>query len=193
MATEIRIKKVEILSNQRHPLKKITFDKPDKDGNWQTRQREFYDRGNAATILLFNADKGTVILTRQFRLPTYINGNSTGMLVEACAGMLENESPEDCVSRESIEETGYKVRNPTKIFEVYMSAAGLSELLYFFTGTYSEADKLNAGGGLQNEQEEIEVLELDFEKACAMIRDGEIKDAKTIMLLQYAQINKLFK
>lgn len=192
MAQEIRINKVEILANNRHPLKKITFDKPDKNGNWKTQVREFYDRGNAATILLYNTEKATIILTRQFRIPTYVNGNPTGLLIEVCAGMLEKDSPEECVKRESIEETGYHVKNLKKIFELYMSAGGLTELLFFFTGTYSEEDRVSKGGGLANENEEIEVMEISFEKAYEMIANGEIKDAKTVILLQYAKIQRLF-
>lgn len=193
MGEDIRIKKVEILAKDRHPLKKITFDKQDKNGDWQTQDRELYDRGNAATILLYNPEKNTVILTRQFRIPTYVNGNPTGMLIEACAGMLDGDSPEDCARREALEETGYNVKNLTKIFELYMSAGGITELLYFFTAKYSEEDKVSGGGGLQDEEEDIEVLELSVEKAFEMITNGEIKDAKTVILLQYARIHKLFE
>lgn len=181
----------EILSKNWYTLKKVSYEYQKKDGSWETQEREAYDRGNGATILLYNSEKRTVILTRQFRLPTYINGNDNGMMIEACAGLLDEDHPEDCIRKETEEETGYKVRQVRKIFEAYMSPGSVTEILYFFVAEYTRDMKIGDGGGLEEEQENIEVLELDFESAVTMIDSGEIKDAKTIMLLQYAQIHNL--
>ena len=161
-----------------------------KDDTWHTHSREAYDRGNGAVILLFNKNQRTVILARQFRLPTFINGNADGMLIEACAGLLDKEQPEVAFKRETEEETGYKVSEVKKIFEVYMSPGSVTEILYFFVAEYSSDAKLNEGGGVDGE--DIDVLELDFDKAFSMIATGEIKDGKTIILLYYAQIHRLF-
>ncbi|MDQ6844858.1 MAG: NUDIX domain-containing protein, partial [Bacteroidota bacterium] len=148
-----------------------------------------YDRGNGAAILLYNKEQKTVILTRQFRLPSFINGNKTGMLIEACAGLLDDDNPEDCIRRETEEETGYKINEVTKIFEAYMSPGSVTEILYFFVAAYSHNMKVNEGGGIAYEQEDIEVLEINFTEAVTMIATGEIKDAKTILLIQYLQIH----
>jgi GDP-mannose pyrophosphatase NudK len=155
-----------------------------------TQSREAYDRGNGATILLYNKEQNTVILTRQFRLPTFVNGNESGMLIETCAGLLDLDNPEDCIRRETEEETGYRISHVRKIFDVYMSPGSVTEILHFFVGEYSKDQKVNEGGGV-DEDENIEVLELPFDKAYNMISTGEIKDAKTIMLLQYAKLNQL--
>lgn len=152
--------------------------------------REAYDRGNGATILLYNKETRTVILTRQFRMPTYINGNETGMLIEACAGLLEKDNAEDCIRKETEEETGFKIDHVEKIFEAYMSPGSVTEILYFFVAAYSKDNKKSEGGGVKDE-EDIEVLELDFDNAMQMIDTGEIKDAKTIMLLQYVKLKDL--
>ena len=188
-----RIKNVsrQILSDNWYTLNKYTFDYQKPDGNWETQQREAYDRGNGATILLYNRSQKTVILTRQFRLPTFVNGNADGMLIECCAGLLDGQNPGDCIRKETEEETGYRIQNPQKIFEAYMSPGSVTEILYFFVAEYSAKEKVSDGGGLEHEQENIEVLELPFKQACAMMSTGEIKDAKTIMLLQYAMINGL--
>jgi GDP-mannose pyrophosphatase NudK len=188
---KIKIVKDELLSDNWYTLKRISYEYPKKDGSIQVQQREVYDRGNGATILLYNKNSGTVILTRQFRLPSFVNGNSTGLLIEACAGLLDEDNPEDCIRREVEEETGYKVQHVRKIFEAYMSPGSVTEILYFFVAEYDPAMKLNDGGGMEHEQEDIEVLELPFAKALAMVKSGEICDAKTIMLLQYAQLNDL--
>lgn len=182
----------EILSDNWYTLRKYTFDYQRADGSWERQSREAYDRGNGATILLYNTDKQTVILTRQFRIPTYTNGNETGMLIEACAGLLDKDNAEDCIKRETEEETGYKIRSVKKIFEAYMSPGSVTEILYFFIAEYAEDMKVTDGGGCETEQENIEVLEIPFSQAVEMIRTGEIKDAKTILLIQYAQINGLF-
>ncbi|MGL2966351.1 GDP-mannose pyrophosphatase NudK [Flavobacterium sp. XGLA_31] len=189
--SKIEILKTEILSDNWYTLRKITYNYLKKDGNWETQSREAYDRGNGATILLYNKYSKTVILTRQFRLPTYVNGNETGMMIEACAGLLDKDNPEECIRRETEEETGYKISAVEKVFEVYMSPGSVTEIVHFFIAEYTTAMKVNDGGGVQEEQENIEVLELDFDKAYGMIASGEIKDAKTIMLLQYAKINGL--
>ena len=190
MSRQVRILKEEILSDNWYTLRKIKFDFQKKDGTWHTHSREAYDRGNGAVILLFNKHQRTVILTRQFRLPTFINGNADGMLIEACAGLLDKEQPEVAFKRETEEETGYKVSEVKKIFEVYMSPGSVTEILYFFVAEYSSDAKLNEGGGVDGE--DIDVLELDFDKAFSMIATGEIKDGKTIILLYYAQIHRLF-
>jgi len=185
---DINILQTEILSDNWYTLNKVTYSVLKKDGTIETQSREAYDRGNGAVILLYNQLSNTVILTRQFRLPTYINGNETGMLIEACAGLLDNDNPEDCIKRETEEETGYKISRVEKIFEAYMSPGSVTEILYFFIAEYSNEMKITDGGGLEEEGENIEVLELSFEKALKMIDTGEIKDAKTIMLLQHLRI-----
>jgi len=187
----IDIKNIEVLSNNWYTLRKITFDYQKKDNTWETQIREAYDRGNGATILLYNKINKNVILTRQFRMPTFLNGNETGMMIEACAGLLDKDNAEDCIRKETEEETGYSVKDVKRIFEVYMSPGSVTEIVYFFIGEYSKEMKINEGGGAADEQENIEVIELPFDKAYDMIASGEIKDAKTIMLLQYAKINKL--
>ena len=190
MNDQIRITKTEILSNNWYVLRKITFDAQLKNGTWHTQSREAYDRGNGAVILLYNNDTKTVILTRQFRIPTYLNGNASGMMIEACAGLLDADNAEDCIRKETQEETGYEISEVTKIFEAYMSPGSVTEILHFFVAQYSKDQRKHAGGGI-DDGEVIEVLELDFEAALAMVRTGEICDAKTIMLLQYAQLNHL--
>jgi len=172
-------------------LKKITYELLNDDGTKEVHTREVYDRGNGATILLYNRQKNTVILTKQFRLPTYLNGNATGMMIEACAGMLDEDNPENTIRREVEEETGYRIFKIEKVMEAYMSPGSVTEILYFFMAEYTDEMKINSGGGLKIEGEHIEVLELDFRKALEKIHVGEIKDGKTIMLLQYAMIKKL--
>lgn len=188
---KIKITKNEILSDNWYTLRKITYEYQKKEGDWETHYREAYDRGNGATILLYNKPNQSVILTRQLRIPTYLNGNETGMMIETCAGLLDTDNAENCIKRETEEETGYQINEVRKIFEVYMSPGSVTEIIHFFVGEYSKEMKVNEGGGLDEEQENIEVLEMPFEKAMQMITTGEIKDAKTIMLLQYAKINNL--
>jgi len=184
----VKILKTEILSDNWYTLNKVTFEYQKKDGTLETQNREAYDRGNGATILLYNKDSKTVILTNQFRLPTYINGNEDGMMIEACAGLLDKDNPEDCIRKETQEELGYEISDVKKVFEVYMSPGSVTEILYFFIAEYAKSMKVNDGGGLAEEQEEIEVLELDIVQALGMIDSGEIKDAKTIMLLQHVRL-----
>ncbi|RXM51060.1 MULTISPECIES: GDP-mannose pyrophosphatase NudK [unclassified Chryseobacterium] len=185
---DITILKTDILSDNWYTLNKVTFTIRKKDGTTETQSREAYDRGNGAVILLYNTTSNNVILTRQFRLPTYINGNTSGMLIEACAGLLDNDNPEDCIKRETEEETGYKISKVEKIFEAYMSPGSVTEILHFFIAEYSNDMKINDGGGLEEEGENIEVLEFPFNNVLTMIDTGEIKDAKTIMLLQHLRI-----
>ncbi|MET3537896.1 GDP-mannose pyrophosphatase NudK [Chryseobacterium limigenitum] len=189
--SKVKILKTEILSNNWYTLNKITYEKINSNGSAQTQSREAYDRGNGATILLYNQDLKTVILTRQFRLPTYINGNSDGMLIETCAGLLDNDNPEECIKRETEEETGYKISKVEKVFESYMSPGSVTEILHFFIAEYSKEMKTTDGGGLEEEGEDIEVLELAFDDALAMIDSGEMKDAKTIMLLQHVRVKNI--
>ncbi len=191
MSHLVRNINIEVLSNNWYTLNKVTFEYLKKDGTWQIQYREAYDRGNGAAILLYNPESKTVILTRQFRMPSYINGNESGMLIEACAGLLDEHDPEECIRRETEEETGYKVRDVKKVFEAYMSPGSVTEIVYHFVAEYSKDMKITEGGGLEHEQEDIEVLEIPFEKAYSMIETGEIRDGKTILLLQYAKINNL--
>ncbi|PAW94004.1 GDP-mannose pyrophosphatase NudK [Mucilaginibacter sp. MD40] len=180
-----------VLSDNWYTLRKATYELLGRDGKWQPQQREAYDRGNGAVILLYNKAEGKVILTRQFRLPTYLNGNADGYMIEACAGLLDKDNPDDCIRKETEEETGYKITEVQKVFEAYMSPGSVTEILYFFVAEYNKSQKVGDGGGLEEETEHIEVLELPFGRALDMVKTGEIKDAKTIMLLQYAQLNDL--
>jgi len=190
MQERIRINKVETLSDDWYVLKKTTFDYQRKDGTWQTQSRETYDRGNGATILLYNRTKRTVILTRQFRYPVYVN-NHSGILIEACAGLLDENNPEDCIKRETEEETGYTINHVTKVFEAFMSPGSVTEKLFFFVAEYSDENKGGLGGGLESDGEDIDVLELDFDTALRMIETGEIMDAKTILLLYHIEMQAL--
>ncbi|MCX2492442.1 GDP-mannose pyrophosphatase NudK [Pedobacter sp. PF22-3] len=187
----IHILDTKVLSDNWYTLKKVSFEMTGTDGAKSILEREAYDRGNGATILLYNKDNQTVVLTRQFRLPTFINGNDTGYLIESCAGLLDQDNPEDCIRRETEEETGFRIEQVEKVFEAYMSPGSVTELLYFFVAAYSNDMKLHDGGGLEEENEDIEVLELPLEKALEMMKSGEIRDGKTIMLLQYAQLKGL--
>lgn len=191
MIDKVKILNTEILSDNWYILKKITYEYSKKDGSKQVQSREAYDRGNGATILLYNKEFKNIILTRQFRLPTFINGNESGMLIEACAGLLDKDNPEDCIKRETEEETGYKVTDVKKVFEAYMSPGSVTEILYFFIAEYSKAMKITEGGGVEHEEENIEVLEVPFGVAMNMIETGEIKDGKTIMLLQHLKLNNI--
>ena len=189
-----KIRKIdkELLSDNWYTLNKYSFDIQSAQGEWQRVERETYDRGNGAAILLYDPARNTVILTRQFRMPTYVNGNDEGMMIEVCAGLLDADNPEDCIRKEAEEETGYRVKEVTKIFESYMSPGAVTEIIHFFIGAYTPAMKVSDGGGLAHEHENIEVLELDFDTAYVMIASGEIKDGKTIMLLQHAKLTGIF-
>jgi nudix-type nucleoside diphosphatase (YffH/AdpP family) len=188
---QIKIKQTDLLSDNWYTLNKVTFDYQKKDNTWVTQKREVYDRGNGAAILLYNSTQKTVILTRQFRLPTYLNENKSGMMIEVCAGLLDQDNPERCIIRETEEETGYRITNVEKIMETYMSPGAVTEILHLFIGEYNASMKVSEGGGVEHEQENIDVMEMPYDEAYAMIASGAIKDAKTIILLQHAKINKL--
>lgn len=183
----VRITAQETLSDNWYLLKKISFDLRRRDGTWQTQTREVYDRGNGATILLYNLARRTVLLTRQFRMPAFVNGHS-GFLIESAAGLLDNASPEQRIRKEAEEETGYRVESVEKIYEAFMSPGSVTERVHFFIGEYQPDDRIGEGGGLEEEGEDIEVMELGFEQAIAMVSNGEIVDGKTIMLLQYLEL-----
>ena len=195
MAKNARIRNIErkILSDNWYILNKYSFEYQKADGEWELQNREAYDRGNGAAILLYNSKKGTVILTKQFRMPTYVNGNDDGMMIEVCAGLLDGDHPADCVRKETEEETGYQITNVQKVMQTYMSPGSVTEILYLFVGEYDESMKVSEGGGAEDETENIEVMELDFKEAIKMVDKGEIKDAKTILLLQYAQLKSLVR
>lgn len=180
----VRILKQHLLSDNWYVLKKIDFELQRRDGSWQPQTREVYDRGNGATIGLYNRAKGTVILTRQFRIPAFVNEHH-GYLIEAAAGLLDDASPEERIRLEAEEETGYRVRSVRKLFEAFMSPGSVTERVHFFVGEYQPEDRVAEGGGLAEEGEDIEVLELPFAEALTMVDDGRIMDGKTIILLQY--------
>lgn len=186
MSFKINIIKDKLLSENWFVLRNYTYEITDRHGEVIRHKREVYDRGNGATILLYNREKNSVVLTRQFRIATYVNGNDSGMLIEACAGLLDDDTPEDCIRKEAIEETGYAVGEVEKLYSCYMSPGGVTELIHFFAAEYHDALRDNAGGGVDDES--IDVLELRFPDALAMVADGRIRDGKTIMLLQHARI-----
>ncbi|EOU9608335.1 NUDIX domain-containing protein [Cronobacter dublinensis] len=187
---KVRIVGTQTLSDDWYVLKKYTFDYQRRDGQWQRQSREAYDRGNGATILLYNRAERCVVLTRQFRLPVFLNGYD-GLLTETAAGLLDDAEPETRIRAEAEEETGYRVENVEKVFEAYMSPGSVTEKLYFFIGEYDPARRRGAGGGVAEEGEDIEVVKMPIDKALRAVCDGEIVDAKTIMLLQYAALNAL--
>lgn len=188
-----KVKNIEkiLLSDNWYTLNKVIFEYQNKDGKWVTQAREAYDRGNGATVLLYNRDKRTVILISQFRMPSYLNGNESGVMIETCAGLLDGDDPETCVLKEAEEESGIRPREARKVFEAYMSPGAVTEIIHFYVAEYTDADRVGFGGGLAEEQEDIEVHEIPFDQALKMIADGRIRDAKTIMLLQYAELQGL--
>ncbi|WP_259197898.1 MULTISPECIES: GDP-mannose pyrophosphatase NudK [unclassified Pseudomonas] len=186
----VRIHTEELLSDNWYVLKKYTFDLRRRDGSWQSQTREIYDRGNGATILLYNREQRTLLLIRQFRMPTFVNGYH-GYLIESAAGLLDNASPEERIRLEAEEETGYRVGHVEKIYSAFMSPGSVTERIHFFIGEYQPGDRVSDGGGLEEEGEDIEVLELGFEAALSMVQRGEIVDGKTIMLLQYLELRML--
>lgn len=188
IAPHIRIKEVQVLSDDWYLLKKTRFERRRRDGTWQEVTRETYDRGNGATILLYNLEKRTVVLTRQFRYPAFVNGHS-GMLIEAAAGLLDMASPEDRIRAEVEEETGFRVSGVQRVFEAFMSPGSVTERLYFFVAAYDITSRANEGGGNLAEGEDIEVLEMTINDALFAIECGTIQDGKTIMLLQYAALH----
>lgn len=186
MSLKINIIKDKLLSDNYFILRNFTYELTRSNGEVVRHKREVYDRGNGATILLYNRDKNTVLLIRQFRIATYVNGNESGELIETCAGLLDDDTPEDCIRKEAIEETGYEVGKVEKLYEAYMSPGGVTELIHFFAAEYSDAQRASQGGGV--EDEEITVLEVPFPEALAMVKSGRIRDGKAIMLLQHAHI-----
>lgn len=189
MSLKIAVIKDKILSENYFVLRNITYDLTRQNGEVIRHKREVYDRGNGATILLYNREKQSVVLIRQFRIASWVNGNESGMLIEACAGLLDDDEPEVCIRKEAVEETGYEVGEVRKVFELYMSPGGVTEIVHFFVAEYSDAQRVNNGGGV--EDEDIEVLELPFEQALAMVASGEIRDGKAVILLQYLQTSGL--
>ena len=188
ISDRIRVKNVRLLSDNHYILKTATFEWRRANGEWQTQHRESYDRGNAATLLPYNLAQRTVLLVRQFRYPAYVNGHDD-LMIETAAGLLDNASPETRIRAEAEEETGYRLGAVTKVFEAFMSPGAVTEKLHFFVAEYESAMRVGSGGGLADEGEDIEVLELAIDEALTMIADGRIADAKTIMLLQYAVLN----
>jgi GDP-mannose pyrophosphatase NudK len=191
MSAKIEVIRNKILSENWFVLRNFTYDLTANDGSTIRHKREVYDRGNGATILLYNREKNSVILTRQFRIATFVNGNETGMLIETCAGLLDDDSPEDCIRKEAIEETGYEVGHVEKLYEMYMSPGGVTELIHFFAAEYNDSLRANAGGGVDDE--DIDVMEIPFPKAWAMVKEGRIKDGKTVMLFQHALLEGWLK
>jgi nudix-type nucleoside diphosphatase (YffH/AdpP family) len=191
ISDRIRVKNVRLLSDNRYILKTTTFEWRRANGEWQKQDRETYDRGNGATLLPYNVKRRTVVLVRQFRYPAYVNG-CDDLLIETAAGLLDNASPENRIRAEAEEETGYRLHEVHKVFEAFMSPGAVTEKLHFFVAEYEPDMKIGSGGGIADEGEDIEVLELSIDEALAMIADGRIADAKTIMLLQYAALH-IFK
>jgi nudix-type nucleoside diphosphatase (YffH/AdpP family) len=188
VSDRVRVKDVRLLSDKKYILKATTFDWRRNNGEWQTQVRETYDRGNGAALLPYNRKRRTIVLVRQFRYPAFVNGYDD-LLIETAAGMLDNASPEERIRAEAEEETGYRLHDVHKVFEAFMSPGAITEKLHFFVAEYEPEMRVGDGGGLADEGEEIEVLELSIEEALAMIADGRIIDAKTIMLLQYAALH----
>jgi len=188
ISDRIRVKDVRLLSDNHYVLKSTTFEYRRVNGEWQTQHRETYDRGNGATLLPYNLARRTVVLVKQFRYPAHVNGYDD-LMIEAAAGLLDNASPEKRIRAEAEEETGYRLGEIRKVFEAFMSPGSVTEKLHFFVAEYESSMQVGSGGGIADEGEDIEVLELPIDSALAMIADGRIADAKTIMLLQYAALN----
>lgn len=182
---------VEVVSDGWHVLRRTTLDVRRRDGRWDRQQRETYDRGNGATVLPYDAERGTVLLTRQFRWPAYVNGHPDGMLIEAAEGLLDEDDPETAVRREAAEELGIRLGDLVRVGDVFMSPGSVTERVHFYVGAYTPADRVEAGGGVEDEGEDIEVLELALDEALAMVEDGRIADGKTIMLLQWVALRSV--
>ncbi|BCQ34252.1 MULTISPECIES: GDP-mannose pyrophosphatase [Erwinia] len=191
MQERVRNIREQLLSDNWYTLKKYTFELLRRDGSWQEQSRESYDRGNGAVVLLYHKARKTVVLTRQFRFPIFVNGHH-GFLIEATAGLLDNASPEARIIAEAEEETGFRITHIEKVFESYMSPGSVTEKLFFFIAEYSDDDRQGSGGGVAEEGEDIEVLEWPFSRALDAVRSGEIMDAKTIMLIQHLALNPIF-
>ena len=189
---KIKIKSIQTLIDIWFTIKQVNFDYRLDDGTWQNQDKDIHDHGNAAAILLYNKNKKTIVLIKQFRMATYLNQNEDGMLIEVPAGLLDGNDPETCIIKEVEEETGYRITKVKKVYEAYMAPGSVTELVYLFIAEYTDDMKVSEGGGLDEEHENIEVLEMEFSEAVWMMKNGKIRDAKTIMLLQYAVINNLF-
>jgi nudix-type nucleoside diphosphatase (YffH/AdpP family) len=190
---DVVVRDVELLASGWHVLRRTTLDRRRRDGRWATEQRETYDRGNGATLLLYDVARRTVLLTRQFRFPVYVNGHPDGLLIEAAAGLLDEDSADVAVRREAEEELGVTVGEMQHLFDIWMSPGSVTERLHFFAAPYAPGDVTGPGGGVEEEGEDIEVLELDFDDALDMIDDGRIADAKTVLLLQWAALRGPFR
>jgi nudix-type nucleoside diphosphatase (YffH/AdpP family) len=188
VSDRVRVQNVRVLSDNHYVLKTTMFEWRRNSGEWQTQHRETYDRGNGAALLPYNLAQRSVVLVRQFRYPAFVNGYDD-LLIEAAAGLLDNESPEVRILAEAEEETGYRLGKVQKVFEAFMSPGAITEKLHFFVAEYEARMRVGSGGGIASEGEDIEVLELPIDSALAMIGDGRIADAKTIMLLQYAALH----
>lgn len=191
MEEKVKIRKTDILSAKWGILNEIHFKLKSSKGEWLDLKRESYDTGDGAAVLLYNPESKKVILTKQFRLPTYLNGNPGGMLTEVCAGLLDQDTPDACVIKEAEEETGYRISNPVKVYEAYMSPGSATEIMHLYIAEYNEKMKVSEGGGLDKEQEDIQVLKMDFSRAWEMVQNAEIKDAKTIILMQHLKFQGL--
>lgn len=189
----VRVRDIELLSDNWYVLRATTFDYQHRDGTWTTERRETYDRGNGATVLLYDREARTVVLTRQFRIPAYVNGHPDGMLIEAAAGLLDDDDPETAIRREAAEETGHVLGPIEHVFDVYMSPGSVTERVHFYAAPYHSSGSRQGGGGVKEDGEDIEVLELPFDEALDMIDTGQIVDAKTIMLLQWAALKGPFR
>jgi nudix-type nucleoside diphosphatase (YffH/AdpP family) len=190
---DVRVTDVELLAAGWHVLRRTTLEYRDASGVWTTQQRETYDRGNGATVLLYDPERRTVLLTRQFRYPVYVNGHPDGMLIETAAGLLDDDDPETAMRREAQEETGVEIGEVEHVFDVYMSPGSVTERIHFFAAPYDSSTLTHDRGGLEEEGEDIELVELGIDDALAAIRDGRIQDAKAIMLLQWAVLEGPFR
>ena len=187
----VRIERVDVLSDNWYTLRKFTYMYRRRDGTEQRQEREAYDRGNGAVILLYNKERGTILLTRQFRLPAFVSGHPDGMLLELPAGLLDDDDPATAIRREAEEETGYRIEHVQEVLSCYMSPGSVTETLHFFTAEYTPADRVGDGGGHEGEGEDIEVVEVALQDALAMIERGEIIDAKTIILIYHLALKRL--
>ncbi|MFT4246154.1 MAG: NUDIX domain-containing protein [Micrococcaceae bacterium] len=190
---DVVIRDVELVSQGWHVLRRTTFDYRRRDGRWERQQRETYDRGNGAVILPYDVGRRTILLAKQFRYPAYVNDHPNGLLIEATAGLLDADDPVTAIRRESAEELGITFNKIDHIFDVYMSPGSVTERLHFFCAPYTPKNRISAGGGVIEEGEDIEVLEIDFDKALRWIDEGKIVEAKTIMLLHWAALRGPFR
>ncbi|MGN6762041.1 MAG: NUDIX domain-containing protein [Leifsonia sp.] len=185
---DVRIHDVEVTSDGWHVLRRTTFGYRGRTGEWTTQSRETYDRGNGATVLLYDPVGRTLLLSRQFRFPAYVNGHPDGMLIESAAGLLDGDSPEEAIRREAAEELGVRIGELTHLFDLYMSPGSVTERVHFYAAEYAPAD-VSGGGGVEEEGEEIEPVVVPYDEALGMVADGRIADGKTVILVQWAALN----